>query len=71
MEGWFNVNLIEDYTEIFYMIHEVYVPSIQCEVSLRWSKSPLPKGGSVMSKIMIATCIPNAHIFIMSVALQS
>jgi hypothetical protein len=31
--------LVEDYTEVFYMIHEGDVPSIQCEVNLRWSKS--------------------------------
>jgi hypothetical protein len=31
--------LIEDYTEVFYMIHEGDVPSVQCKVSLRWSKT--------------------------------
>jgi hypothetical protein len=31
--------LIEDYTEILYMIQEGDVSSIQCEMSVRWSKS--------------------------------
>jgi hypothetical protein len=31
--------LIEDYTKVFFMTHEGDVPSVQCEVSLRWSKS--------------------------------
>jgi hypothetical protein len=30
--------LIEDYTEVFYMNDEGDVSSIQCEMSLRWSK---------------------------------
>jgi hypothetical protein len=29
----------EDYTEEFYMIHEGYVPSVQYEMNLRWSKA--------------------------------
>jgi hypothetical protein len=32
-------HLIEDYTEIFYMIQEGDVPFVQCEVSLRGPKS--------------------------------
>jgi hypothetical protein len=31
--------LIEDYTEIFYMINEGDVPSVQCDMSLRCSKA--------------------------------
>jgi hypothetical protein len=30
---------IEDYTEVFYMINEENVTSVQCEMSLGWSKS--------------------------------
>jgi hypothetical protein len=31
--------LVEDYTEVFYTIHKGDVPSVQCEMNLRWSKS--------------------------------
>jgi hypothetical protein len=31
--------LVEDYTEVFYMIHEGNISSIQSEMNLRWSKS--------------------------------
>jgi hypothetical protein len=31
--------LAEDYTQVFYMIPEGDVPSVRCEVKLRWSKS--------------------------------
>jgi hypothetical protein len=31
--------LIKGYTQVFYMIHEGDVPSVQCELRLRWSKS--------------------------------
>jgi hypothetical protein len=30
--------LIEDYTEIFYMIDKVDIPSIQCKISLKGPK---------------------------------
>lgn len=31
--------LVEEKTEVFYMIHEVDVLSVQCEMNPRWSKS--------------------------------
>jgi hypothetical protein len=31
--------LVEDYTEVFYMIQKGNVPSVQCEMSLRWYRS--------------------------------
>jgi hypothetical protein len=31
--------LVENYTEVFYMIHTDDVPSIQCELNLRWSNN--------------------------------
>jgi hypothetical protein len=30
--------LIEDYIEVLHMVHEGDVPSVQCQMSLRWSK---------------------------------
>jgi hypothetical protein len=30
--------LVEDYTEVFYMIHKGDIPSVQRENNLRWSK---------------------------------
>jgi hypothetical protein len=37
--------LIEDYTEIFYMIDKGDIPSIQCKMPLRESKSMSKVGG--------------------------
>jgi hypothetical protein len=31
--------LLEDYIEVFYVIHKGDVPSFQCEKNLRWSTS--------------------------------
>jgi hypothetical protein len=31
--------LVEDYIEVFYMIHNVVVPFVQCEMNIRLSKS--------------------------------
>jgi hypothetical protein len=30
---------VEDYTDVMYIIHRMDVPSILCEMNLRWSKS--------------------------------
>jgi hypothetical protein len=37
--------LVEGYTEVFYMIHKGDVPSVQCEMNLRWYKSVKEVGG--------------------------
>jgi hypothetical protein len=31
--------LVEDYIQIFYMNEEGDIPSVQCEMNLKWSKS--------------------------------
>jgi hypothetical protein len=31
--------LVEDYTEVFHVIHRGDVLSVQCEMNFRWSKS--------------------------------
>jgi hypothetical protein len=48
--------LVEDYTEIFYMIHTGNVPSVQCEMNLSFSKSMKEVGGP--SFILIDFNIP-------------
>jgi hypothetical protein len=48
--------LIEDYTEIFCMIDEGDIPSIQCTTSLRGPKSRRKVDG--LSPIIIDFCIP-------------
>jgi hypothetical protein len=40
--------LIKDYTKAFYMIREGDVPSVQYEMSLRWSKSTREVDGSIL-----------------------
>jgi hypothetical protein len=43
--------LIEDHAEAFYIIYKGDVPSIQCEMSLRWSRSMREVDGRVLTSL--------------------
>jgi hypothetical protein len=48
--------LVEDYTEVFYMTHKGDVPSDECEMNHRWSKSI--REGDGQSFILIGFNVP-------------
>jgi hypothetical protein len=55
--------LIEDYTEIFYIIYKWNVPSIQCKKRLRWSNSmrEVDCSSLVFTDFNIPTLTPGSH----------
>jgi hypothetical protein len=51
--------LVEDYTEVFYMIHKGGVPSIHCEMNLRSSKSMKEDGpGFILIEFRVPAFAP-------------